>query len=165
MDIARFLRILFLYNTSGHCFWQPYHGTGKSAGVPVVWFRASTCCWFWSKTFTKRCLNNFYYHVTKQFPRLIWLVTCFRFQNTFWKNINCCRFWWKTCTKRCTSNYVISSVKRLSSLALCGWSGVYSFRVWSGKRNMAVKIPILISFCSWLLCWLKNHLFWALSLM
>ena len=166
VDIAKFLRILFLYNTSGDCFWQPYHGTGKSAGVPIVWFRASTCCWFWSKTFTKRCSNNFYYHVTKQFlPRLIWLVTCFRFQNTFWKSVNCCRFWWKTYTKRCTSNYVISRVKRLSSPALCGWPGVFSFRVWSGKRNMAVKIPILILFCSWLLCWLKSHLFWALSLM
>ena len=37
-----------------------------------------------------------YYHVTKQFlPCLNWLVTCFRFQNMFWKNINCFRFWWK----------------------------------------------------------------------
>ena len=51
-----------------------------------------------------------YYYVTNQFlPCLIWLVTCFWFQNMFWKNINFFRFWWKTYTKRCTSNYVISS--------------------------------------------------------
>ena len=58
VDIAKFLRIAFLYNTSGGCFWQSYHGTVKSAGVPVLWFRASTCFQFWSKTFTKRCTNN-----------------------------------------------------------------------------------------------------------
>ena len=40
-----------------------------------------------------------------------WLVTRFRFQNIFWKNINCFRFWWKTYTKRCTNNYVMSRVK------------------------------------------------------
>ena len=80
-----------------------------------------------------------YYHVTNQFlPCLIWLVTCFWFQNMFWKNINCFRFWWKTYTKRCTSNYVISRVKRLSSPALCGWSGAFNFRVWFGKRKNAV---------------------------
>ena len=70
-----------------------------------------------------------YYHVTKQFlPCLIWLVTCFWFQNMFWKNINYFRFWWKTCTKRCTSNcYVILRVKRLSSPVLRGWSGAFNF--------------------------------------
>ena len=100
-----------------------------------------------------------YYHVTKQFlPCLNWLVTCFQFQNMFWKNINCFRFWWKTYTKRCTSNYVISRVKRLSSPALCGWSGAFNFRVWFGKRNMAVKIPTLILFRFCLLCWLKTIL-------
>ena len=41
VDIAKFLRIVFLYNTSGGCFWQSYHGTVKPAGVPVLWFRAS----------------------------------------------------------------------------------------------------------------------------
>ena len=88
-----------------------------------------------------------YYHVAKQFlPCLNWLVTYCRFQNMFWKNINCFRFWWKTYTKRCTSNYVISRVKRLSSPVLCGWSGALNFRVWFGKWNMAVEIPILILF-------------------
>ena len=58
VDIAKFLRIVLLKNTSGGCFWQSYNGTVKSAGVPVLWFRASTCFWFWSKTFTKRCSNN-----------------------------------------------------------------------------------------------------------
>ena len=140
VDIAKFLRIAFLYNTSGGCFWQSYHGTLKSAGMPVLWFRASTCFQFWSKTFTKHCTNNYiYYHVMTQFiPCLNWLVTCFRFQNMFWKNINCIRFWWKTYTKRCTSNYVIQRVKRLSSPALCGWSGAFNFRVWFRKRKNAV---------------------------
>ena len=58
MDAAKFLRIVFLYNTSGGCFWQSYHNTIKSAGVPVLWFRASTCFRFWSKTFMKHCSNN-----------------------------------------------------------------------------------------------------------
>ena len=113
MDIAKFLRIVFLYSTSCGCFWQSYHGTVKSDGVFVLWSHASTCFRFWSKTFTKRCSNNFYYHVTKQFlPCLIWFVTCFRFQNMFRKNINCFRFWRKTYTKRCTSNYLTSRVKK-----------------------------------------------------
>ena len=58
MDTAKFLRIVFLYNTSSGCFWQSYHNTIKSAGVPVLWFRASTCFRFWSKTFMKHCSNN-----------------------------------------------------------------------------------------------------------
>ena len=34
-----------------------------------------------------------YYHVTKQLlPCLNWLVTCFQFQNMFWKNISCFDF-------------------------------------------------------------------------
>ena len=58
VDIVKFLRIAFLYNASGGCFWQSYHGTVKSAGVPVLWFGASTCFQFWSKTFTKRRTIN-----------------------------------------------------------------------------------------------------------
>ena len=130
VDNEKFLRVAFLHNASGGCFWQSYHGTVKSAGVPILWFRASTCFRFWSKTFAKRCTNN-YYHVIKQFLTCLnWLVTCFRFQNMLWKNINCFRFWWKTYTKRCTSNYVISRVERLSFPALCSWSG--AFRCFQG---------------------------------
>ena len=80
-----------------------------------------------------------YYHVTKQFlPCLNWLVTCFWFQNMFWKNINCFRLWWKIYLKRCTSNYVISQVKRLSSSALSDWSGAFKFRVCFGKWKNSV---------------------------
>ena len=107
-----------------------------------------------------------YYHVTSQF--LSWLsllVTCFWFQNMFWKNIDCFPFWWKTYTKHCTSNDVISRTKRLSSPALCGWSGAFNFRVWFEKRNMAVKILILILFLFCLLSCLKNHSFWVLPLL
>ena len=84
------------------------------------------------KNFHERWLI-LYYHVANHFHAcLIWLVMQFWFQNMFWKNINCFRFWWKTYTKRCTSNYVISRVKRLSSPALCGWSGAFNFRIWEG---------------------------------
>ena len=44
-----------------HLWWlllTVYHDTVKSAGVLVFWFRASTCIWFWSKNFKKRCTNN-----------------------------------------------------------------------------------------------------------
>ena len=55
---SKLLRIVFLYNTSGGCFQQSYHGTVKPAGMPVHWFRASSCFQFWSKTFMKHCSNN-----------------------------------------------------------------------------------------------------------
>ena len=139
VDIAKFLRIPFSCNTSGGRFWESYHGTVKSPGVPVLWFRTSTAFNFDQKLLRNVAQIILYYHVTKQFlPCLNWLATCFWFQNMFWKNINCFRFWWKTYTKRCTSNYVISRVKRLSSPALCGWSGAFNFRVWFGKRKNAV---------------------------
>ena len=57
-DTAKLLRIAFLYNTFCGCFSQSYHGTVKSAGVPVLWFRASMCFRFWSKTLSKRWTNN-----------------------------------------------------------------------------------------------------------
>ena len=116
-----------------------------------------------------------YYHVTKQFlPCLNWLVTCFQFQSMFSKNISCFRFWWKTYAKRCTSN---NYVKRLSSPALCGWSGwCFQFQgmIWKTKecrkqkyciKNMAVKIPILVLLRFCLLWWLKSYLFCVLSLL
>ena len=93
-NIAKFLRIAFLYNISGGCFWQSYHGTVKSAGLPVLWFRASTWFQFWSKTFTKRCTNNSLLSRDETISSLLeLLVTCFLFQNMFWKNINCIQFW------------------------------------------------------------------------
>ena len=88
--------------------------------------------------FTKRFTNNSLLSRDKTISCLNWLVTCFRFQNLFWKNINCFRFWWKSYTKYCTSNYVISRVKTFSSPALSGWSGAFNFRVWSGKRKNVV---------------------------
>ena len=58
-----------------------------------------------------------YYNMRKQFlPCLNWLITCFRFQNMFWKNISCFQFWWKTHIERCTNNYVIPRVKRLQMI-------------------------------------------------
>ena len=84
--------------------------------MPVLWFWffdfyfAFTCFQFWSKAFTKHWTNNSL--PWKQFiPFLNWLVTCFQFQNMFWKNANCFQFWLKTYTKCCTSNYVIPESK------------------------------------------------------
>ena len=127
--------------------------------MPVLWFRASTCFQFWSKTFTKCCTNNSLLSQDKTISFLNWLVKCFQFQKMFWKNINCFWFWWKTYTRHCKSNDVMQCVKRLSSPALCGWSGGLNFSVWFGKWNMAVKILILILFYFCLLCWLKSHHF------
>ena len=111
----------------------------KVSWVPALWFPPPRAFTFDQKLSRNVAQIILCYHVTKQFlPCLNWLVTCFQFQNMFWKNINCFRFWWKTYTKRCTSNYVISRVKRLSSPALCGWSGAFNFRVWFGKRKNAV---------------------------
>ena len=108
VDIAKFLRKVFLYNTSGGCFWQSYHGTVKPAGLPVFFDFAPPCAFDFDQLSRNVAQIILYYHVTNQFhPCLIWLVTCFWFQNMFWKNINCFRFWWKTYTKRCTSYYVI----------------------------------------------------------
>ena len=84
--------------------------------MPVLWFYTSPCFRFWWKAFTKHCSNNSLLSHGKTISCLNWLVTCFWFQNMFWKNINCFQFWWKTYIKHCTSNYVISLVKRLSSL-------------------------------------------------
>ena len=74
--LQNLLRIAFWYNTSGGCFWQSYHGTVKSAGVPVLWFRASTCFQFWSKTFTKRCTNNSLLSRDKTISSLLELIGC-----------------------------------------------------------------------------------------
>ena len=129
VDIAKFLRIVFLYNTSGGCFWQSYHGTVKSAGVPVLWFRASTCFQFRSKTFTECCLNNSLLSRDKTISSLLDLIGHVLF--LIWEYIlkkHCFQFWWKTYTKRCRSNYVISRVKRFSSPAICGWSDAFYFR-------------------------------------
>ena len=146
-DIAKFLRTVFLYNTSCGCCWQSYHVTVSQLGCLFFDFVAP-CTLGFDQNFSRNVAQIIlYYHVTKQFlPCLIWLVTCFIFHNMFWKNVNCFRFSWKTYTKRSTSNYVISRVKRLSSPVLCGWSGALNFRVWFGKWNMAVEIPILILF-------------------
>ena len=121
MGIAKFSRIALLYHISGGCFWKSYHGTVKSAGVPVLWFHASMSFRFWAN-------NSLQSHDKKILPCLNWLVMCIQFQRVFWKN-NCFWFWWRTYTRHCTRNYVISCVKRLSSPVLCSWSGAFNFRV------------------------------------
>ena len=166
VDIAKFLRKVFLYNTSGGCFWQSYHGTVKPAGVPVLYFAPPCAFDFDQKISWNVAQIILYYHLTKQFfPCLIWLVTRLWFQNMFWKNINCFRFWWKTYTKRCTRNYVISRVKRLSFPCTLRLVRYFQFHGMICKTEKAVKISILILLRFCLLCLLKNHLFCLLSLL
>ena len=132
VDIVKSLRIIFLYNTSGGWFRQSYYGAVKSAGVPVLWFCASTCFRLWSKTFTKRCSNNSLLSRDKTISSLLELIGHVLLISEYvLENINCFRFWWK----RCTSNYATSRVKRLSSPSLCGWSGAFNFRVWFGNET------------------------------
>ena len=165
VGIAKFLRIAFLYNTSCGCFWQSYHGTVKLAGVPVLWFRASTCFWFWSKIFMKRCSSNSLLSRDKTISSLLDLIghmfliseyvlekhIPFDFDKknlqkalykelcniTCQKTFFCCTFWLVRC---------------------------FQFQGMIWKRNMAVNIPILILLHFCLHCWLKNHLFCVLSL-
>ena len=61
---------------------------------------------FRSKTYTKRCTSNSLLPLDKPVSSLLELIyiTCFQFQNMFWKN-SCFWFWWKTYTKRFTNNY------------------------------------------------------------
>ena len=100
VDIVKFLRIAFLYNASGGCFWQSYHDTVKSAGVPVLWFGASECFQFWSKTFTKRRTINSLLSRDKTISSLLELVGYVYSISEYVleKTFNCFRFWWKTYT-------------------------------------------------------------------
>ena len=130
--------------------------TAKSARVPVLWFRVSTCFRFWSKSFTKCCANNFLLSRDKTISSLLELIGhVLSISEYVLEKRELLSILMKN-TKRCTSNCVISRVKRLSSAALCGWSGAFNFRVWFGKRNMAVKIPILILFRFCLIFWHKD---------
>ena len=97
------LRIAFLYNTCRGCCWQFYHSTVKSTGVPVLWFRTSTCFWFWSKHFTRCHTNNSLLCCDKTISRLLELIGHIHLEN-----INCFQFWWNTYTKDCTSNYNVT---------------------------------------------------------
>ena len=102
------LRIAFLRNTSGGCFWKFYHGTLKSSGVPVLWFRASSCFGFWSKTFTKRT-NISLLSREKTISCLLELIGHVHLISEYvLGNINCFWFWWNTYKKRCKSNFNIT---------------------------------------------------------
>ena len=79
VNIVKYLRTVFLKNTSGGCFWQSYHSTVVSSTLPLAFDLDQ-----------KLALNVtqiiFYYHMTKQFfICLNWLNMCFQFQNMFWK--------------------------------------------------------------------------------
>ena len=114
-----------------------------------------------------------YYHVTKQFlPCLNWLVKCFRFQNIFRKTLIAFDFDEKLSQSVAQYNasknflglhFAVGQVLSISAYDLK--SGRMPCKQKYRIKNMAVKIPILILFCFFLLCWLKNHLFCVLSLL
>ena len=86
-----------------------------------------------------------YYHTTKQFFHCLnWLLTCFRFQNMFWKNINFFPVWWKTHTKRCTNNHAINNTCQKTFFG-CTLRSIkfFDFRIWFEKQKNAVKANIL----------------------
>ena len=57
VDIAKFSGTDFFYRTPSLAASES-PTTIKSAGVLVLWFYASACFRFWSKTCTKRCTNK-----------------------------------------------------------------------------------------------------------
>ena len=136
MNIAKFLRAAFLKNTSDCLLLTVLPQS-------VVWFCASTCFRFWSKTCTKRCTNNSLLSRDKTISCLSWLITCFRFQNIFWNYICCFRFWWINFW--CTNNYVISLVKpKVSSPALYNFQDmIWKMEECPVSNNIELKIPIL----------------------
>ena len=152
VGIAKFLRIVFFYNTSGGCFWQSYDGTVKPARVPAFDFappRAFDINQKLSRTVAQIIL---YYHLTnRSLLCLIWWVMYFWFQNMFWKNINCFRFWWKTYTKCCASNYVIhvSNDFLLLHFAVGQVLSIWSRMIWktehSGENPDFDFVPLLFT--------------------
>ena len=134
------LRIAFLYNTSGGCFWQFYHGTVKSVGVPVLWFRASTCFRFRSKTFTKGCTNNFLLSRDKTIYCFLELICHVHLISEYvLENINCFRFWWNTYTKSCRSNCNITCQNMIQDMILkteeCRASKNIAWKTWRSKSQ------------------------------
>ena len=171
-DIAKFWRLAVSYNTSNGCFWQSYH-TVKSAGVPVLCFRASTCFQFWSKTFTERCTNNSLLSCDKTISSLLELVGhVLSISEYVFEKHQLLSILMKNLRKALHKQQLC---QKTFFPALCGWSGwCFQFQgmIWKTKecrkqkyciKNMAVKIPILVLFLFCLLCWLKNHLFYILS--
>ena len=173
-DIAKFWRLAVSYNTSSGCFWQSYH-TVKSAGVPVLCFRASTCFQFWSKTFTERCTNNSLLSCDKTISSLLELVghvlsiSEYVFEkhqllSILMKNLRKALHKQQLCQKTffpCTLRLV-----RLV-LSISGYD-LENERMPKQKyciKNMAVKIPILVLLRFCLLWWLKSYLFCVLSLL
>ena len=104
-------------------------------------------------------LHKWYCAMTSQnnlFP--VWTNGLRAFNFMFWKNISCFWFWQKTCKKHCTNNYVISCVKRFYLPAFSVFQGM----IWKNEchvsknielKTWAVKVPILILFHFYLLCW------------
>ena len=136
VDIAIFLRIVFLYNTSCGCFWQSYHGTVKSARVPFFDFTPPHASDFNQKLSRNVAQITLCYHITKQFlPCMNWLVLCFWFQNMFWRNIDCFQFWWKL---KALHKYLCNIRHQKTFFPCFLWAGAFNSRVWFGKWKNAV---------------------------
>ena len=57
VDIAKFLRTAFFVKHLRRLLLTVLQSTVKSVAMPALWFRASMCFQFWSKTYAKRCTN------------------------------------------------------------------------------------------------------------
>ena len=132
---------IFTEQNFKRCFWQSYHSTVKSAGVPVHWFCTSTWFWCWSKTSTIFSLLELINHVL---PILEYVLE---------KHL-----------LHYTNNYATSHVKDFlcfhfsvdQVLSISGYDLENGRMLCKQKykiKNMAVKIFILFCFC--LLWWLS----------
>ena len=130
--------------------------------MPVLWFCASTCFQFWSKTFTKGCTNNSLLSCDK---RIFWLLELtghvLSISENVWKNIDCFRFREKlTQSVAQVTKYHVSDFLSLhfavdQVLSILRYD-LENRRIWCKQKfcmkNMTVKIPILILFHFCLIC-------------
>ena len=163
VDIAKFFKKVFLYNTSGGCLWQSYHGTVNQLG----------CLFFVSHLHVLSILiKKFHETLLKLFFTMTW-------QNSFflawfdWSRA----FYFRICFGK-TLIALVFDEKRTQSVALCNITfqknffpqyfavGTYfQFHGMICKTEKAVKISILILLRFCLPCSLKNHFFYLLSLL
>ena len=133
--------------------------------MPVLWFHTSTCFWFWSKIFTKHCSNNsllsFFTKTISSLLDLTGLVLLI--SECFGKTLTAFDFDEKL-TKRVGQAELFNITWQKTffpftlQLVRC-----FQFQGMIWKRDMLVQILILILFHFCLICWLKKHLFWILS--
>ena len=144
--------------------------------MPILWFTASTCFRFWSKTFTKRCTNNSL--LLRENFLLAWIdwSRSFDFRICFGKTLITSDFdekltqsvaqltmWYHVSKDFLPLHFVIGQVLLISGYDL--ENGRMPCKQKYYIKNIAVEIPIVILSRFSLLCWVKNHLPCVLSLL